>query len=315
MAINNIVSSSDEGAPFLRGEAGALYTVMKWALPQLGWTIEYDDPANNKIVFRNNPLGTGDYLRFADNPGDSDLNERGCNVRSYADMSTIDDGVDGVGDSSWFIVKSQIADSAPRAWKIIGDSYSFWLLVAAGESSGDAFNEYYLGDIAPDRPGDPGAFLTQASNETNISQSAIVTPFSVWGNQVNGHSELRYDLDQSVVGVVAVYSDTVSSSSVSGRSSDPGAFGNYPEPATGGIRVIDVQVHEAWTNDIRGRLRGGMQILNDVVGVFPDEHIIEGQATARGLADCMILNRYARLSNPNGQGVLLFDVSTDLEAW
>lgn len=307
MAIPTVLSQASAGAPALTGQTGTLYDVLKWALPQLGWTVEFDDAANHRIAFRNNPLGTGDFLRIADNPADHDGDERMANPRSYADMSDVNTGLDEVGASNWVILKSLTADGVPRPYWIIGDERSFWLFIGSGDD--EHFQWYYFGDIQPDRPGDEGAFLTTAGDELSPSTVSFVGPWSD-NDSLAGFSQLRYDLDMALVGVgLNLDSDFA-------MNSQTGAVGTYPEPATGGIRVADRSMQETRTGGHRrGRLRGWLDIANDVVNVWPNGHVVENQATQRGLIDGMIMNLFPRPSNSSLEGVALLDISSDWNDW
>ena len=309
-----LIRSTDAGAPNLSGTTGALYSVLKWALPQLGWTLEFDDTVNSRAAFRNDPInGTGDYLRIADNPADHDgANAKTANVRSYSAMSDVDTGEDEVGAANWLICKSSTANSDERSWAIIGDSTYFMLLISA-ENNG-FYQEYYLGDIASDKPGDAGAFMTQGTTMIDPSTNSDVVPHRSYGSTMlsSSRSSLRFNVAGGTVGAPAIYTEENASGSTTAISAAPGESGAYPEPASGGVRVVDVVVQE--TNGIiRGRLKGALRIMNNVIGQFASFQVIENQATTRGLKDCVVVNRRPRINNTTLQGVLLFD--TDHGAW
>ena len=315
MAVPTILSNTSPGAPALTGQVGGLYDVVKWALPQLGWSIEFDN-GSSKIALSNSAVhGTGDVLRFDDDNANHDGDARSCNVRSYSSMSDIDTGTDEIGDSGWLITKSLTADTTQRTWVIIGDDVSFWLLIGSGNDIN--LNEYYLGDIASDKPGDAGAFLTQANNVTSISSASVVSPISTWGSTtIEGFSKLRFDITEMILGEAACYSQNSYSGVFASNSRSPGSYSTYPEPASGGIRAIDVQVKaQVIPFVIRGRLRGTLLALNDIRGEFTNGQVIANQATPRGLRDCVIYNRYARTNNASGDGVLMFDQQSDWNNW
>ena len=309
-----LIRSTDAGAPGLSGTTGALYSVLKWALPQLGWTLEFDDTVNSRAAFRNDPInGTGDYLRIADNPADhAGLDARTANFRSYSAMTDVDTGSDQVGNSNWLVCKSLTDNATERPWAIVGDSTYFMLLIASGTNG--FFNEYYFGDIASDKPGDAGAFMTQGTNTADPSAASVVVPHSGYGNALSSgsFSSLRFNVAGATLNQATIYAQENRSGSTSTSSAEPGSSGPYPEPASGGLRVVDVVVQETG-GIIRGRLKGLMRIMNDVVGEFSNFHVIENQATARGLKDCVIVNRFSRPNNSLFRGVLLFD--TDHGAW
>lgn len=306
--IPTVINNDTFGAPGLRGETGSLYNVLKFALPQLGWTIEFDDQAASKIVFRNSPLATGNYLRISDDPSNHIGGVRWANVRSYSIMSGIDTGTDENGGDDWMIFKSYTEDAVNRPWYIIGDDVSFWLFIDAGGYGG--YQWYYYGDLQSDRPGDEGAFMTWAGKyDANPSTAAFVGPM-VGNTGVGGFVQLRSNFDRTIVGINANIDNEISWTEMTGSS------GIYPEPATGGMRVIDRSIIEAIQGGHRrGRLRGWLDIMNNVVGVFDSGEIIVNQATPRGFVDCMVLRLLPRVQNTSGQGVTLIDVSTDWENW
>ena len=309
-----LIRSTDDGAPALSGETGKLYDVLKWALPQLGWTLEFDDTVNSRAAFRNDPInGTGDYLRIADNPADHDgANAKTANVKSYSSMSDVDTGEDEVGADNWLICKSETDDSTVRPWAIVGDSTYFVLLINAGTAG--FYQEYYFGDIASDKPGDAGAFMTQGTNTTDPEGVSVVVPHTSYGSSLGSgsFSSLRFNVTGATLNQATIYTQENRSGSAVATSASPGSSGPYPEPASGGLRVVDVVVQETG-GIIRGRLKGLMRIMNNVVGEFSNFQVIENQATARGLKDCVILNRYSWPNGSGFQGVLLFD--TDHGAW
>lgn len=308
MAVPTVLTNASPGAPALTGQDGSLYSVLKWALPILGWTLEFDDPGNFRAAFRNSPLGTGNFLRLADQAVDHDGDQRMANVRSYATMTDADTGQDEVGASNWMVLKSFTADTTPRTYIIAGDDKSF--LFCPGSGNVENLQYFYFGDIAPDRPGDEGAFLTTASADTTVSSATLVVSPWISNSGLSGFSQLRYDLDQSLVGLTASLDGDF------GMDGTSGSAGIYPEPATGGIRVADRPLIETRSGGHRrGRFRGFLDIVNNVLEVWPTQYIIEGQATPRGAADCMVVNHYPRVNNATGRGVFLIDISTDWDNW
>lgn len=302
-----LIRSDDSGAPALNGENGSLYDVLKWALPQLGWTIEFDN-GSDVIVFRNSgAAGTGNYLRLDDNPVNHDaVDARLANVRSFSQMTDIDSGSDEVGGADWLLPKSASATADARPWAIVGDETYFWFLVDPG--TGGFFTPYYIGDIAPDNSGDTGAFLTQATNATDPSSASTIIAVGSWGGtSIDGYSALRYNYSITSVSENAVYTAENYSGGTGVVSSRAGASGPYPEPGVGGIRVVDTTVQEQSSGVIRGRLKGAMRPMNDILGQFTNFETISSQATARGLRDCLAINISSRLTLYSNLGVLLFD--------
>lgn len=67
MAVQKL-TNNDMGAPTLNGQDGSLAAVLKWALPQLGWTLHWEHTDGFDVAFRNDStVGTGHIIRFIDN--------------------------------------------------------------------------------------------------------------------------------------------------------------------------------------------------------------------------------------------------------
>lgn len=154
-----------QGAPTLDGTEGSGYAVLKWALPQLGWTIEYDDDVNFKIVFRNNPTtGTGTYLEVVDNAPYGSGSNQVTSFRCYQTMTGIETGTGrtpdfdhGVGTypASW--IRSQSNNSTnDAAYRFVGTDRGFYML--SRESGNPTYyhiwNWGFFGDMVPYNPGD-----------------------------------------------------------------------------------------------------------------------------------------------------------------
>lgn len=176
------LTSDDAGAPELSGEDGKLYDVLKWALPELGWTIAFDDDVNFRIVFRNDAIdgGSGSYLRFVDKSADHALDARFAQVNAYETMSDIDTGTrktPNVDVTYW--CKSSVANATTRRWAIWGDKYRFVIAVWMDTDVNDnRIMVNYAGDLVPFDPAD-AAFvmrhgLSAAQGNNNNCYSYIV---------------------------------------------------------------------------------------------------------------------------------------------
>jgi hypothetical protein len=161
-----------EGAPTLQGYAGGAYTVLKWALPQFGWTIEYDDDVNFKIVFRNNPTtGTGTYLEVVDNEPYGASYPYVCSFRLYQTMTGIETGTGrtpdadhGVGSypASWIRQQSSSYNDHELTYRFIGTDRGFHLLCRDSNhpSAAHIWQWGWFGDLVPYEAGD-NPFLMQ----------------------------------------------------------------------------------------------------------------------------------------------------------
>jgi hypothetical protein len=146
------LTSADSGAPTLSGEDGKLYDVFKWALPLLGWTIEFDDPALFRIVFRNDNAdgGSGSYLRIVDRNADHGTDARCAQANAYESMSDIDTGVRRTPDTLTLslIAKSSATGATTRKWEIWGDKYRFVFRAWLDTTSNDQRTALFLcGDL------------------------------------------------------------------------------------------------------------------------------------------------------------------------
>lgn len=307
-----LIRSTDSGAPALNGQAGSLYAVMKWALPQLGWTIEFDN-ATDVIAFRNSTLsGTGNYLRVDDNPANHVADARSAALSSFETMSDIDAGTNQTGGTSCLIQKSATANSAARPWAIVGDERYFWWLADTGSSG--RYMELYLGDIESDTPGDSGAFLIQGHNMTDPTggnANTSVLPQSTYGGNVAlaDTSALRSNIAATVINITARFGVAQHVGSLTGTSGLPGGVGTYPDPAAGGIRVTDIPVIEQVGGINRGRLRGAVRALNNISSAFNSFDLITAQPTSRGARNLVFVRRSASFSGSGGLGGLLFDAA------
>lgn len=180
MAPPLILSSSDVGAPPLTGEDGSLYEILKWALPQFGWTIEFDsDDSDYKIVFRNDDYtGSGHYIRVVDRASLHGSNGRQASVRAYVSMTDIDSGIGETPTIAHaYMSKSGTADSIERQYIIIGDPRRFFWFPATSVG-GTLF--HFFGDlITTDIDPDDSAFVFYGNTAIpNVVKAAAVMQFA-----------------------------------------------------------------------------------------------------------------------------------------
>jgi hypothetical protein len=141
--------------------------VVKWALPLLGWTEEFDDAVNFKVAFRNNPVtGSGGYIQFTDNTPISSSQQYAV-MHGFSAMTAIDTGdhqtpnlaftTDNLNNTIQKAYQSGNAD--PVEYEFIGTDRGFYLLTAASEMYGSGEYKtwalHWAGDF---EGGDPGDF-------------------------------------------------------------------------------------------------------------------------------------------------------------
>lgn len=265
-----IIKSGEGGAPVLTGEDGSLRTLFKWALPQLGWTEEFDDPANNQIVFRNNPLdGSGYYLKMFDNEADHDANSRATMFRAYSSMTDINTGTreypKPTSSDQQYLFKSFSADNTPRDYIFVGTNKIFYLFIRTGDDADPiTYSMFFFGDIISFMPGDSGAFMIGCGHDPYPSATTHLSPFE----RPNIHPEGSNDeLDQIYNSLAVSYDGQTDGVGVfvygfqSGPTNstrvDPGTNGRYPSLISNGFTTTKIYVGEFNTsNSTRGYLPG-----------------------------------------------------------
>lgn len=122
MAIISITNETP-GAPQITDHAvDDVQRILRFSLPLLGWTIEWDDIPNNKIVFSTEYDNIKHWLRVAEE------NEDCAVVNAYTDMTDIDTGTNKTSNVWFHTIHINPAESyAP--WRITGDSQSFHYLI------------------------------------------------------------------------------------------------------------------------------------------------------------------------------------------
>ena len=180
MAAPTILNSTDVGAPALSGEDGKMYDVLKWALPLLGWTIEFDDAVNFRIVFRNSTAlgGTGTYLRVVDKNADHGYTALVAQYNAYQSMSDIDTGVfQTPASGNCFLPKARALDATARRYKIWGDAYRFLIAVWTDTNVNDAIiNAMFCGDLVTIDPLD-GCFVIRGGGAASTTYSGSMSTY------------------------------------------------------------------------------------------------------------------------------------------
>lgn len=263
-------ASTDAGAPVLTGTADSLNNLKKICLvdgygtqPAAGWTSPYYDATSKTRVFQN---AQGFCLQVVDNgPGTGSTRE--ARVRGYESMTAYNVGAGPFPTltqyaNGLYSRKSATTDTTARAWDIYADNSFFILLVETGDTVNNAVPAMF-GRFAPDKLNDSWcqiiAFRTQENMPGTSSNDMLHIRVANIGTVSNGTLVARNVDGSQAVGstVVGLRSDTcIVSNSLSGA----GGI-DYPDRATGGLRLDRVFVHEI--NTPRGYIRGLWQPLHN----------------------------------------------------
>jgi len=124
------LTSSDTNAPDLDGTPGALNNVLKWALPQMGWTVEFEDAAQQKVVYRNSPVdGLGAYIQVDDSASiASSYSAYAVPITGYGSMTAVDTGAGQFATNNKILryPADESSPNGPRTWRIVGDNRTFY---------------------------------------------------------------------------------------------------------------------------------------------------------------------------------------------
>lgn len=238
-----VLRGSADNGPKLSGEPGAFYNVLKWALPQLGWSVEHDDPSRWRLAVRNSPAaGSGYYLQIIDDDADHGGDARYAALKGFSSMSDVDTGTDGFPSFTNYWCKSDEPDATPRDWWVIGTDTFFYFV---GEIDG-LCHIYWAGDILPLHANELFPFMLYTNNNPSTnSANRVQTRYLISsGDDIpNGAGqELARTFDGLTVGASAL---TFSASPEPRRSGDlftPGLDGAIADPYSGGIPVSRVTV-------------------------------------------------------------------------
>lgn len=269
-----VVKSTDSGAPDLNGTDGSLYDVLKYALPLIGWTIEFDDEPNHQIAFRNDPsTGTGYYLKLYDNEADHAADSRRGRFEGYASMSDINTGGGVFPSSQVFCMKSHVADATAKEWMVVGNEKCFWFFPYYCDHN--KVGAVFFGDINSRKPGDTTNFVIGLGTTTSTSGSTVVMPM---GFNTDGTSDydgfwIAESYDGSVVGqyCYARYGFQVDGTEYPTNSFYSGHTQSdvYPtDPITGGYRVGYIEIVENNGDVMRGILPGFLAIANNIYSEY-----------------------------------------------
>lgn len=288
-----VLSYQDTGAPALTGTTGSLYNVLKWALPQLGWTIEFDD-GSSKVAFKNSGVsGSGSFIRVNDSAANHASTEVKAEVSAFESMSDVDTGsgkIPTTGERYW--PKSHTEDLTERDWFIFGtDSFFIFLGYNGGSADAEGFRLAFAGDIKSYLALDVAPFVLSGNSDPSASSSDFISSFeNIGGGEPSGAAQLPEFLLKSSDGVATGVDAILVQALPSGFSlADNGKFGGmgtFPDPISQGINTSSVEVFEnstgVWAR--RGYLPGLMAPLSNLTRDNRSVHGLTERETLTGLS-------------------------------
>ncbi len=324
-----ILSWEDAGAPDLTGQNGALYNVLKWALPQLGWTIEEDsDDTNYRILFRNNSVtGSGMYLRIQDNASDHSDDARVADVRMFRTPPsplTSDTGRVPTSARSSF-GKSNTTNNVVRRWFIVGDDKRFWYFVYAvsdGSGYGSSQMMFFAGDLVEKFPGDKPALLLSGTSTAAFIFSANTYTATGYNPTIQGGVSMLRNFADTADNPNSGFSFIVRdgySTPTSGRASYTDT-GNPFGTSVDGLP----QISRLWAGENQVLLRGYLPSVYFAAGNWQGEYTLAEDTEYLFDPDAVIelsINNEVRqfrvcpisrsLSSASSAGVFLFDFTEE----
>ncbi len=318
------LKSADAGAPALTGQDGSMYGVLKWALPQIGWSIEFDNNTD-VIAFRNSALvGTGYYLRIDDAEANHGGTSRHAAVQVYSAMSDIDTGTSPLFSVERYLPKSTLVDSTAREWLLVGDARAFWLFVNV--AGGGSFVPLYIGDFKPYAPDDPAPWVSPLSISTDSGGQRNVTGIvgiAYTATQLLAANTLGSDTTTDTPEAFALsYDGNTVGATCRLRSFSPSSSsalfrrppGNTGGGAVSGIATARLIVSEG--NAARGELLGGLNPLTDRPLGSSGWQIAESLNTGTGTpADCLYVAISPFMGDTSSRGSLFVDIESDWGDW
>lgn len=273
-----LLRHADAGAPALTGEDGSLYNVLKWAAPQLGWTVAFDNESDYQVALRNDPVeGTGAYFQVKDKAADHDQDARMARVQGYLSMEGIDDGAGAWMDATErYWMKSRHETSNAVDWIIVGDALSMYFMTRFDQagSSGNSplYAILFAGDFISYKPADAGAFLIVTSSPSSLSQVARVGISHVAYSSFSTGEAGTHLVDAAALDYTGASSgerlDLIGrGGALSTGSRSLGTIGpSLPDPVSSAVNAAVVELWEGGAGSRRGRLPGLLNPAHNVSG-------------------------------------------------
>lgn len=302
MAAPTIYRSTDTSAPTLSGTAGDLINLLNKCLvvgygtkDPAGWSSPYG-PTSNVQVFRQGG-GNMRYLRV-DDSGTTD-----ARVRGWEAMGSIADAVvpqlgtigpfptDTQFASGLYVRKSAAASATQRAWVLIADDRTFYLLVLTGDNAsvyyGFAFGDTYSYSLGGDSYNTILIARTASSNSQAGTEALCQVIVNGMGTTVGagGHFCARSYAGTGGSVSFGKFGDAGKqvASGVAGQVETLRGNVPYPNGPDGGLWLSRVYHSDATFQSgiVRGHLRGFYQVCHAATA-FADGDVFQGTGDFAG---------------------------------
>lgn len=260
----------------------------------------------NLAVYRSpDPASTRMFLRV------NDTATQNARVVGYESMTDVNTGLGPfptetqVSGGRWW-GKSNIADSSPRPWVVIGDGKTFYLQVYTGTNPNRAGYVATFGDFVSERSGDPYACMLSGFISDTSGSAGTFSDLSqsTGGGGVNTASIPRAYTFFTGAANVSVRSEAFAVSGISGQSSTLGAF---PSPVNNGLYLSPCHVMEDGQL-FRGRTRGFFMCPQIINTVFETRAKIDGRGDLLGRKLIAARSASPAGTGSNG-GVVFYDIT------
>jgi hypothetical protein len=257
-----VYQSTDASAPVLTGQVNSLVALLDACLVNgygsmaaAGWTKPYT--GTNKAAFQQG-AGSGFFLRVQDDgPGTGAARE--ARMTGYETMSDVDTGTgpfptaaQGVGGVAMLVCrKSDTADATARAWVVIADARTVYVLISFINT---AYVSFTFGDFYSFTPSDAYNCIIVGKLTENAAGAAITTErldaFSGITTAVTGHFCARTYNGTGTSITIGKHGDSANSAS------NNVGIQQYPNGPDGGLYLARVLVCENTFTAVRGWMRG-----------------------------------------------------------
>lgn len=322
-----VLTQASAGAPSLTGEDGSLYSVLKWALVELGWTVAFDDAVNFKVAFRNNPAtGTGRYLRIRDKAADHGQSADRAAIDSFLTMTDINTGTASYPNQDQYWYKSVSTDATSRDYTIVGTDRWFYFMPRPTAAATPLFRVFFFGDYL-------------SFDETKVDTALLVSS-SVTGTLTNAYwggvcryakdsvtsstTDTNTEIDQ---GLSSGHTSAGNGVSCHIQSSEPimsanttimaGSLGDTTDPISGGVSTAPAFLVEGNSTPRVGIIPNLLIPMNDLriisVSNTPGE-VLAGIKGPNGVGNAMYVpctNTYNQDTTSTRMGAVLIDLGTD----
>lgn len=265
----------DASAPVLNSLTTGLLPILKACLvtgygskTAAGWSNPYS--AANAEAFANSPTGGSGYgikvsnatgAQYARIEGFKTIDGSGVTTEPFPTTAQVSGGL-------YSVFTTTSSDSTARPWMVVADQHRFYLWVGYNVVTGSGFSSttsepmMFAGDLLATNPADPYRFIVIGGTSVSVSGDY----FGSYGSFVSASTLAGHYLARNLSGTtVSKQGNKVAGCYV--NSTAMGTAGaTYPDPATGGMLLSEVIVHDAENNQIRGRLPGLYNPIHNLPG-------------------------------------------------